>query len=70
MNVTRILIIGTAGSIQFYSTLNGIPHFTSRSDDADFLPDEHSLSIAITIAERLPQAKGERVRAAFLETDL
>lgn len=70
MNVTRILIIGTAGSIEFYSTLNGVPHFTSRSDDADFLPDEQSLSVAMTIANSLPQTKGKRMRVAYLETDL
>jgi hypothetical protein len=66
VNLTRVLIKGKGNAIEFFTTLNGKPHFTTRSDDADFLTDERSFSEA----KKISQAKGYYVRVAYLETDL
>jgi hypothetical protein len=66
VNLTRVLIKGKGNAIEFYTTLNGKSHFTTRSDDADFLTDEQSFSEA----KKISQAKGYYVRVAYLETDL
>jgi len=66
VNLIRVLIKGKGDTIEFFTTINGKPHFTTRCDDADFLTDEESF----TEAKRISQAKGYYVRVAYLETDL
>lgn len=70
MNTAQVVIIGHGNNIQFYTTVNGKPEFTSRVDDADYFETKPAAEMAVLICSRNIKMPHSDLRISNLEIDI